>query len=160
MQANERELMSMGPSRALFLRYYVGVVLLLILTAAMWLFNNLLPALVQTFTLALTAFFGLLILILLVVVEWNRASTKYTVTDFRIIRKDGLLRRKETVVPYRQLERVVVNQGILDRILGIGTLSIDTGEDTVKISSVRNPKKVEQAIMKGMQTLQTPAGGR
>jgi len=160
MQANERTLMSMGPARAHFLRYYVGVVLLLILTFLLWLFNSLLPALVQTFKVAATGFFAVLILVLLLLAEWKRASTRYVVTDFRIIKKHGILRRNETVVPYRQLERVVLHQGILDRILGIGSLSIDTGDDTVEISAVRDPKKVEKAIMGGMQTLQAPAGSR
>jgi membrane protein YdbS with pleckstrin-like domain len=160
MQANERTLMSMGPARAHFLRYYVGVVLLLVLTVLLWLFNSLLPALVRTFTLPLTAFIALLVLVLLVLAEWKRASTRYVVTDFRIIKKHGILRRNETVVPYRQLERVVLHQGIIDRLLGIGSLSIDTGDDTVEISAVRDPKKVEQAIMGGMQTLQTLPGNR
>jgi membrane protein YdbS with pleckstrin-like domain len=164
MAATEKTLMSLQPSRVLFLRYYAGIVLLLILTFVLWFFNYLVPPLgpisVQTLTLGLTAFFVLLIIVLFLVVEWRRASTRYVVTDFRIIKKHGLIRRNETVVPYRQLERVVVHQGIIDRLLGIGTLVIDTGEDTIRISSVRDPQKVEQAIMSGMQTLQTPTGSR
>lgn len=160
MQANERTLMSMGPARAHFLRYYVGIVLLLGLTVLLWLFKSFLPALVQTFTLPVTLFIAVFILLLLLIAEWKRASTRYVVTDFRIIKKHGILRRNETVVPYRQLERVVLHQGIIDRILGIGSLTIDTGDDTVEIASVRDPKGVEKAIMGGMQTLQASAGSR
>ena len=66
---------------------------------------------------------------------------------------DGLL---DAVLPQGSLlERVQVTQGILDRVLGIGTLVIDTGEDKMLISSVRNPEKVERAIMGRMQPLQT-----
>ena len=164
MQATEHTLLSLRPSRVLVLRYYVGMVLLLALIFVLWFFNYLVPTIgsisVRTLTIALTAFLGFLIIVFGLVAEYRRVSTRYVVTDFRIIRKDGILRRTETVVPYRQLERVVLHQGVVDRLLGIGSLIIDTGDDTVQINSIRDPKKVEQAIMSRMQTLQTMPGSR
>ena len=164
MQAPERTLLSLRPSRLLVLRYYVGMVLLLVLTLLLWVFNYLIPPVgpitTRTLSLGATGFFLFLVFLLWMIAEFKRASTRYEVTDFRIVRKDGILRRNETAVPYRQLERVVLHQGILDRVLGIGTLVIDTGDDTVQISSIRDPKKVEQAIMSRMQPLQTLPGNR
>ena len=159
MQATETTLLSIRPSRVIVLRYYVGIVALLALTVLLWFFNYLLPPLSfithATLTYVATGFLVFLAFILWALAEYKRASTRYIVTDFRVIRRDGILRRNEIVVPYRQLERVQMHQGIIDRILGIGTLVIDTGDDTVQIASVRDPQKVEQAIMTRMQQLQT-----
>ena len=164
MQAAEQTILSLRPSRVLVLRYYVGMVLLLLLTFLLWFFNYLVPSVgpitTRNLSIGITAFFAFLIIVLALLAEFRRASTQYLVTDFRIIRKDGILRRTETVVPYRQLERVVLHQGILERILGIGSLIIDTGDDTVQINSIRDPRKVEQAIMTRMQVLQSMPGTR
>ena len=158
MQTSETTLLSLRPSRVIALGHYVGIVLLLLLTVVLWFFNYLLPALPvtsRTFTIVGSGVFVFLALLLWIRAELKRMATKYVVTDFRVIRKDGLLRRTETVVPYRQLERVMMTQGLLDRVLGIGTLVIDTGEDQVMIAKVRDPQKVEAAIMGRMQQLQT-----
>ncbi|TLZ70126.1 MAG: PH domain-containing protein [Methanobacteriota archaeon] len=158
MQTSETTLLSLRPSRVVVLGHYVAIVLLLLLTVAFWFFNYLVPAVpIQRglFATGVSAFLIFLAFVLWIRAELKRASTKYLITDFRVIRKDGILRRTETIVPYRQLERVQVTQGILDRVLGIGTLVIDTGEDKMLISSVRNPEKVERAIMGRMQPLQT-----
>ncbi|HTD81037.1 MAG TPA: PH domain-containing protein [Thermoplasmata archaeon] len=164
MQAAEQTILTLRPSRVLVLRYYVGMVLLLLATFALWFFNYLVPSVgpitTRNLSIGITAFFAFLIIVLALLAEFRRASTQYLVTDFRIIRKDGILRRTETVVPYRQLERVVLHQGILERILGIGSLIIDTGDDTVQINSIRDPRKVEQAIMTRMQVLQSMPGTR
>src|SRR2546428_2322875 len=164
MQAPEHTLLTLRPSRVLVLGYYVGMVFRLVLTALLWIFNSVVhsggPVSARTLTLAATSLFLILFIVMWALAEYKRASSRSEITDFRIVRKDGILRRNETIVPYRQLERVVLHQGILDRLLGIGTLVIDTGDDTVRISSVRDPQKVEQAIMSRMQTLQTMPGNR
>ena len=159
MQGPEKTLLSIRPSRIIVLRYYVGIVFLLIVAFAVWFFKYLLPPTPfiaqQILVTAASSFLLLLAVLLWLIAEYKRASTRYLVTDFRVIRREGILRRTETVVPYRQLERVQLTQGIIDRLLGIGTLVIDTGDDTVQIASVRDPRKVEEAIMGRMQVLQT-----
>ena len=159
MQAPEKTLLSVRPSRIIVLRYYIGIVFLLIATFSLWFFSYLLPPMSfiarETLLNAASGFLLFLAFLLWLIAEFKRASTRYEVTDFRVIRRDGILRRTETVVPYRQLERVQMTQGILDRVLGIGTLLIDTGDDSVRIASVRDPKKVQDAIMSRMQVLQT-----
>jgi len=159
MQGPEKTLLSIRPSRIIVLRYYVGIVFLLIVAFAVWFFKYLLPPTPfiaqQILVTAASSFLLFLAVLLWLIAEYKRASTRYLVTDFRVIRREGILRRTETVVPYRQLERVQLTQGIIDRLLGIGTLVIDTGDDTVQIASVRDPRKVEEAIMSRMQVLQT-----
>ena len=69
------------------------------------------------------AFFALLALL---VAELKRKSTRYVITDNKIIRVDGILSKRTSMVPYTQLERVDVTQSLLQRILQIGTVVVDT----------------------------------
>ncbi len=155
MQTPEVTLLSLRPSRVLVLRYYVGAVLLMILSFIIGFGIFRMPAIgpiVATLvTIGVVGLFLLTALILVLIAELMRLSTKYVVTDLRIIRKVGILRRSENAMPYNKLERVELSQGILDRILGIGSLVVDTGEDQMTIASVRNPRNVEQTVMGRLQ---------
>ena len=54
-------------------------------------------------------------------------------------------------MPFNKLERTEMSQGVIDRILGIGSVVVDTGEDQMTIKSVRNPRDVEQTISSRLQ---------
>ena len=155
MASSETTLIAVRPSRILFLKYYVVAVLFLFLIFFLWFFDFLIPGLSIISRTAIklwgTAVLGFLALVLVLVAELKRLATKYVVTDFRVIRMDGILRKSENVMPYNKLERVQLTQGLVERILGIGTLVVDTGEDQMLIASVRNPRNVERAIMGRMQ---------
>jgi membrane protein YdbS with pleckstrin-like domain len=155
MQTPEVTLLSLRPSRVLVLKYYVVAVLLMILSFIIGFGIFQMPAIgpiVATLvTIGVVGLFLFTSLILVLIAELTRLGTKYIVTDFRIIRKVGILRRTENVMPYNKLERVELSQGILDRILGIGSLVVDTGEDQMTIASVRNPRNVEQTVMSRLQ---------
>ena len=161
MQQTEKTLVSAKPSRLIVLRYYAAAIFLLILDVILFfqMFGIRLPGLgtyVEPSTVNLVAQLFLLLVAFLLVIraEIRRYSTRYFVTDYRIIRKDGILRRRETVFPYRQLERVQLSQGIFERMFGIGTIVIDTGDDQMLIESVGDPRKIEQAIMERVQRFQ------
>ncbi len=154
MASSETTLIAVRPSRILILKYYIVAVLFLLLIFFLWFFDYLLPAMPITkaaIKLWGTAVLGFLALVLVLVGELKRLATKYVVTDFRVIRMDGILRKSENAMPYNKVERVQLTQGLVERILGIGTLVVDTGEDQMLISSVRNPRNVERAIMGRMQ---------
>lgn len=68
-------------------------------------------------------------LLLLGVVLWvaayvQRRSSEFAVTNKRIIVKVGILRRRTVEMLLRQVEALEVNQGILGRLFGYGTLLI------------------------------------
>ncbi len=161
MQQTEKTLVSAKPSRLIVLRYYAAAIFLLILDVILFfqVFGVRLPGIgtyVEPSTVNMLAELFLLLVAFLLVIraEIRRYSTRYFVTDFRIIRKDGILRRRETVFPYRQLERVQLSQGIFERMFGIGTIVVDTGDDQMLIESVGDPRKIEQAIMERVQRFQ------
>ncbi len=155
MQTPETTLMSLRPSRVLFLRYYVAAFLLLILSVVIGFGIFMMPAIGPVVaTLVTIGVAGLLLftaLILVLVAELSRLGTRYIVTDFRVIRKVGIVRRKENAMPFNKLERTEMSQGVIDRILGIGSVVVDTGEDQMTIKSVRNPRDVEQTISSRLQ---------
>src|SRR5437879_13560661 len=94
MQAPEHTLLTLRPSRALVLRYYVGLVFLLVLTGLLWIFNSVVPSLgpisARTLTLAATARLLFLSIVMCALVEYSRASTRYAITDSRTLRRDGI----------------------------------------------------------------------
>lgn len=95
-------------------------------------------------------FFGILGLLSLVTAELRRASTHYVITDNKIIRRDGILNKRTMMVPYTQLEKVDLNQSLLQRILRIGTLVVDTGDDSIEIEMVPRPGQVQDLLSRRM----------
>ena len=161
MPSSETTLVYTKPSRLLVLKYYVLAIVLVILAGILFFqaFGIRLPGIgsyVEPSTVNLVAQLVLVFLAFIAIAraEVRRYSTRYLVTDFRIIRRDGILRTRETVFPYRQLERVQLTQGIVERIFGIGTIVVDTGEDQLLIAAIPNPRKVQQAIMDRVQRVQ------
>jgi uncharacterized membrane protein YdbT with pleckstrin-like domain len=99
------------------------------------------------------AAFGAVVL-LVGVVLWGaayiqRRTSEYAVTNKRIIVKVGILRRRTVEMLLRQVEALEVNQGILGRILGYGTLLIvgtgGTREPFERISAPLEFRRAAQA---------------
>lgn len=68
-----------------------------------------------------------LIIFLFSVLPWLRWYTStIAVTDRRIITRHGILNRKGHDVPLRRINNVNYERDLLDRILGCGTLTLET----------------------------------
>lgn len=151
----ETTLLSLRPTRLVSLHYYVVWIVLWVFSAYFFLdWWNLIPddwvvpllnVRVQTVLGVLVGFFGLLSVLR---GEFGRLWTSYTITDLRIIRKDGIIRRRTMEIPFTQIERVELEQGLLQRLLNIGDLVIDTGDDTVTLNSLRHVTLIHSEITK------------
>jgi len=150
----EKTLLVTRPTRLIALRYYVAMFLLLILAGTLFIqvlerfapsFPN--PAIgsVRLSTI-LAAFVGFLALLAFLVAELKRKSTRYTITDNRIIREDGILNKNTMMIPYTQLERVDLRQTFSQRILKIGTIVVDTGDDSMNIDMIPHPSHVQELL--------------
>lgn len=64
---------------------------------------------------------------------------QYIVTNDEIIKRDGIIRKKEFIIPYNVMAGVIVKRGLVGRILNYGT---------VYISALG---KMEDIVMKGMR---------
>jgi membrane protein YdbS with pleckstrin-like domain len=74
-------------------------------------------------------FFTLIALLLfpyLVWVELNYHDLTYQFRKSRLVIRKGVLNKERTVIPYTQIQNVNINRNVLQRMLGIATVKIET----------------------------------
>jgi uncharacterized membrane protein YdbT with pleckstrin-like domain len=70
----------------------------------------------------------------------RRATTEFAITDYRVIYKTGLLRRHTLEMNRSKVESVDVDQTILGRMLGYGTIIVrGTGGSLEPIRDIADP---------------------
>ena len=84
-----------------------------------------------------------------------RISNEFLFTDQRILIKKGWIGTKAISIHYNRITDVSINQGVLDRILGIGSLYISTAGsegDRVSLFHVSHPHKLKKELydLKGL----------
>ncbi len=93
---------------------------------------------------------GVLFGLLLVGIAYlNVYATSYTVTSERVVQRKGLLSRRVSEVEISDIRNVQVNQGIIQRMFGIGNVGISTaGQSGVEIvfAGIRRPQPVADMI--------------
>jgi len=105
--------------------------------------------LVEWFTL----FLLLIILILFLWIIWDIIKwrfTVYTLTEQRIITKNGILRKKKNSIHYDKIQDVTVSQSITERLTSSGDIEVFGGHEHTRIilNDVPNPRDVEDMINK------------
>lgn len=74
-------------------------------------------------------------------------TTTYTVTNRRIVSRRGILTKTGHDFPLIRVNNVETHQGVIDRMLGCGTLVLTTAaEDPVTLSDVPHLKQVHVMI--------------
>ena len=154
MHAGEETLLVTRPTRLIALRYWTAMFLALILAGV---FGFHVPRFFGSSALnysvagidlgvILAGFFLFLALLAFLAAELKRKTIRYIITDNKIIREDGILNKNTEMIPYTQLERVDLHQSFGQRILKIGTIVVDTGDDKLSIEMVRHPAKVQELL--------------
>lgn len=75
--------------------------------------------------------------------------TKYTLYDDKIIHTNGLIFEKEGQILLYRIMDVEIYISIIDKIFGVGTIILYTGDTTDKtfyIKSIKNPREVLSLI--------------
>ena len=142
------------PTRLIALRWWSAMVLALIVAGALfvqipWRVSSTLanPAVGSLpVSTILAVFFLLLALVAFIIAELKRKTTRYVITDNKIIREDGILNKNTEMIPYTQLERVDMKQTFGQRILRIGTIVVDTGDDTMNLDMIPRPAQVQELL--------------
>jgi uncharacterized membrane protein YdbT with pleckstrin-like domain len=81
---------------------------------------------------------------------FRRAITELAVTTHRVIYKRGFLSRHTVEMNMDKVETVDVDQSILGRILGFGTIRVrGTGQSLENLSRISSPVRVRNAITAG-----------
>ena len=93
---------------------------------------------------------GIYGLLLALIYKW---TTEMAVTTKRIIAKQGLIRRKTTELNHSKVESFAVDQSILGRILGYGTVTIQgTGGGKTPINGIDDPLAFRREAMQVIDT--------
>ena len=146
----ETTLLNLRPTRLIALKYYVSWIFLWILSALAFLDPTGAIADWRLFGFRLQSYLGALLGLLglaaVLYAELSRLTIKYTVTDSRIIRKDGIIRRRTNQMPFNKIERVELDQGLIQRMLNLGDIVLDTGEDTIVLQSLGNVEVVQEEL--------------
>jgi uncharacterized membrane protein YdbT with pleckstrin-like domain len=97
----------------------------------------------------------------------RRVSSEFAVTTKRVVVKVGFLRRHSTEILLRQVEGITVDQGLIGRIFGYGTIVIEgTGSDRTPYKGIAAPMEFRLAVqeqiekcLQGAAAAPAPAGG-
>lgn len=129
------------------------------------------PGLVLVVTLAVAIFLDRMIgngpaslvvwiLALLVVVWWvlrpflDWLTSTYTITNRRLITRQGLIARRGHDIPLMRISDVAFNMGILDRIVGCGTLVISDASThgSVRLHDIPQVEQVQRQLNELLST--------
>lgn len=132
---------------------YGQALVALILAAACLIGSVFIAADRVNFVLALRAAGALLVFLMLIFglrALLRRSSTELAITDRRVIYKSGLLRRHTVEMNRSKVETVGVDQSILGRILGYGTVVVrGTGGSFEPIAMIGDPLTFRSHITAG-----------
>jgi uncharacterized membrane protein YdbT with pleckstrin-like domain len=85
----------------------------------------------------------------LVVGYLRRISTNYLITNHRLRISRGIVRRKVQETRLERVQNVNYQQGVLDRLLGVGTVDFDTAgtdDSEFRFDWVNGPEQVVRAV--------------
>ena len=84
-------------------------------------------------------------------VVWR--SDHYVFTDERILLQDGVLTRERRDLPLNRINDHVMSQSLLDRMVGCGTLRIDSiGEEAAVLAAVPRVHEVQTTLYELIET--------
>jgi uncharacterized membrane protein YdbT with pleckstrin-like domain len=157
MRAGERELYEGRPSwRALMSFYAIGIgvaglVLVVVgLLADSWGTAVAIAAVIAALTL--------------VVGYLRRIGTKYLITTQRLRISRGLVRKNVQETRLERVQNVNYQQGVLDRVLGVGSVDFDTAgtdDSEFRFEWVNHPEEVVRAVDRAVEEARgaTPGQG-
>ena len=75
-------------------------------------------------------------------------TSHFVVTSDRVIHRRGLIAKSSMEIPLEAINDVRFNQGVIDRVLGAGTLVIQSASESGRqnFSHIRKPEEVQRTI--------------
>lgn len=120
---DEKELMQFRPSKASEMKLYFLAVLFIIIFP---------------------------VSVIMLLVAWVRiASTQYRITNQRLFKRTGLIAKHEEEIELFRIRDVKLKQGIVQRLLGIGDITVISSDETsptILIKGVRNPENIKETL--------------
>jgi uncharacterized membrane protein YdbT with pleckstrin-like domain len=147
LRAHETELYAGRPSWRALMSFYVGGIGLAVLVLVI------LGLLAGEWALAAAIAAALAVLTLLIGF-FRRVSTKYLITNQRLRISRGIVRRHVQETRLERIQNVNYQQGVLDRVLGVGTVDFDTAgadDSEFRFDWVSGPEKVVRAVDRALE---------
>ncbi len=146
MQRGERIIYRTSLHWVIFLESFSILIMGLIISYAGVRYESFLGSardLVEWISLAVLAFGGLKFIL-----EFIRLrSSEFVVTTDRVLIKVGVIQQTSTTMPLSKIESIEVDQSILGRVLGYGSLNITgTGTAESKFDLITNPLKFRRKM--------------
>jgi membrane protein YdbS with pleckstrin-like domain len=143
------------PSTILLTGYVIGIVVVLVAIPLLaYFFASTMPDparaanMVAFGWIAASALAGVLLIALLV--AWIRIrSTRYTVTNQRVLIEQGIFSKTVDEIDLRYVDDSSFGQSLLDRVLGIGSVTLmssDASTPRFVLRSIRDPRGVREMI--------------
>ncbi|RME79852.1 MAG: PH domain-containing protein [Methanobacteriota archaeon] len=95
-----------------------------------------------------------LLIVLLILDEVKYEGISYELTDEGIIVEKGVLKKNHYMAPYDHIQDIDIERTLIERILGIGTVIIDTAgisskkaQDDIEIPGIENPHRFAKHII-------------
>jgi|GEM_PF-3133546 len=160
LSSDEKIVFQCRTSRFAFFKEYT-LVAFVVLISATSLFTTLVSRIekynvLASITIIIFYMFLMLSIIFLARVEFKIWSKIYALTNKRVIISEGIFSEKFESTTYDKITDMGFTQSFMDKILNIGTISIDTaGTDQIEITfeNVSNPLFIKNKI----SDMQTPA---
>jgi uncharacterized membrane protein YdbT with pleckstrin-like domain len=87
----------------------------------------------------------------------NFSTSEFAVTNQRVIAKVGFIRRNSLEVLLGKIEAIQVNQDVVGRILGYGSITVSgTGGTRDPFHNISNPLELRRQIQEQIAILQKP----
>ncbi len=153
-EAAEEVLFTLRPSFLFVgIRYVIAALLWLATTAAVSFVVSWLewPAWIG---LAVVAVLGLVLFAPALLAHLRRQRYLYTLTNYKLEIRYGLLAVTTQNVPLSKIQDVTVTASILDRILGLGDVVIaNAAEDGshIRLENIRGPKQYADQLLRGLR---------
>jgi membrane protein YdbS with pleckstrin-like domain len=90
-----------------------------------------------------------LLLIYLIIKRMQFWYTRYVLTDFRVIRSWGILKRQMAWIPWAKVTDISMTQSLLGRLLGYATVRIESANEDSgfkEIKDLRQPHRFHRVI--------------
>jgi len=96
----------------------------------------------------------LIAVICLIIAEMKVIYSKLTITDHKMLLKEGIFKKHETAIRYSSITEVVSSQNFIERVFSFGDLTIRTSgakkDYEIIVKKITGPQKTKQIIERFM----------
>lgn len=132
-------------SRVSYFYNYILIILVIVFFALVWgeyeLTFSLLPTTSTVFWKSMVVLgFVAAIGVLLEEPTIYRMFCNYMITNDEVIKIEGIIRKRRTLIPYQSVANVTVYKGVLGRILNFGDINITGFRNNINMEGIREPE--------------------